>query len=826
MPRSPWSAVADALVTVVMLIGPALLASQLEWPLAEHTTWTWLWQYLRGGRVPGEAVTAVLIVILWTLWAAHLVIVILDVIALLRGLVPRVGLMRLVWVLAAGGATVTSTHTAAIAVQNTTVVEALPEPSPGEQGPDSFEEQPSGQADGLIDRIRHLSYFGFDSAALTPGMEQSLQPTIDLIDDFGLSGAPVVVTGHTDPVGVPAYNQDLSERRAQAVVDYLGQHLDEDVEFEVRGLGSRQAHPNPRASYGEHRRVEIAYTLQRPAEASEPAPSAQARTEETTSAAPEPENVQLDVTTASEQSPGPDLALVGAVAGTVGLGVGYAVGRRRTLNSGGQPRVFASEPKTEDDTPSRATSEEPLATADPLREDPAGLACGVVDQDGYVLVADTVRVDGRDGIAFAGTHAAGVLRAVMNDHIPGPVIATRAVLAAMGGPDTVPSGVYEAADLHSARIAVEAELLAIARRRVDEVEDAEGPQVVSWSLLVCEASDLDSEPDLTASETVVCVLGRTDHAEVVIHCDDPDRAYLSSSHGRTDLSAPLRQRIRTVESQHGPAPDQVPQEEAAVPKAVSSSAAEHEGGESADTATASRSRRIQVRLLAPEVVLTCDGQPVIGLRSVARTLLVFLALHPEGVDAEQLASVCFSGVDPAKAVAHRRNAIHSLRATIRSLLDIPGEQIVLNEQGLYRIDESIFDVDLWKFLRMTSVLHDEGREVPRSHLEEILVIHKDNLLCGRDDEWIAPIRSRCTKDIVSTCVRLSKLAHPGPEKAGYLETALSFDRYNEALYQHVMVAHIESGSPVDAHQSYRILKEQLERIGEKPSQESRRIIQI
>lgn len=61
--------------------------------------------------------------------------------------------------------------------------------------------------------------FAFDSAQL-----QSGQPKLDDIAAL-LNANPsveqVVITGYTDRLGSPRYNQKLSERRAQAVKDYL-----------------------------------------------------------------------------------------------------------------------------------------------------------------------------------------------------------------------------------------------------------------------------------------------------------------------------------------------------------------------------------------------------------------------------------------------------------------------------------------------------------------------------------------------------------------------------------------------------------------------------
>jgi OOP family OmpA-OmpF porin len=61
--------------------------------------------------------------------------------------------------------------------------------------------------------------FAFDSATL-----KSPQPALDrFADDYQRSGSQALVriSGHTDRLGKPAYNQRLSQRRADAVRDYL-----------------------------------------------------------------------------------------------------------------------------------------------------------------------------------------------------------------------------------------------------------------------------------------------------------------------------------------------------------------------------------------------------------------------------------------------------------------------------------------------------------------------------------------------------------------------------------------------------------------------------
>ncbi|WP_159944928.1 OmpA family protein [Nocardiopsis sp. FR6] len=786
-------------------------------------------QYLRGGTIPDEAVIAAIVVFLWGLWAAHLVVFALDVVALLRGLVPRVGLVRLVWVLAAGGATAASTHTAAVAAQTDTAPAVLTPPdsnrvSQGEHLP----EKPVDEYESrVIERTRNLSGFGFDSDELTPEMKESLEPTVGIISDFGLPDAPVVVTGHTDPVGSPAYNQHLSEQRAQAVADYLAERL-EGFQFEAQGMGSTQAPDNPQASYGEHRRVEISYKLQQP---TTPPPVTKSEEQQTPEADSVPEQAQLDVNTASEQDQSPSALLIGAVAGTAGAGVGYAVGRRRSpiRRRNSAPEVPPPECETDTDLASEA-AEGSAGVGELFYEDLHGLARGAIDEDGFVLISDTSRVSGRHGLGFAGAHAVPVLGAVVADHSPRPTVATRASVAALGGAEAFPSGVQVVTDVPGARIAVEAEVLTTERCRMDdgnstqreEPSSAAYPQV----LVVCSASDLGAETDslqtLTSiPRTVVTVLGNHSALRAVVQCDDLDRIRLTSSHGEVNLPRPLRHQALTETNSPTPQSSPTRRETTPEPEITPEPAVEGKGEEGTSEAT----HRVRVRLFAPEPVITYDGQPVTGLRSVARTLLAFLALHPDGADAEQIADVCFANADPDKATAHRRNAIHSLRATLRKLLNTPGDQIVRSDHGVYRIDESIFDVDLWEFLRLASKIRKgEGSEAG-AFFERLFEIHQESLLGGRDDAWVLPARERCTQEAVNTYVRLAESTDSDSEKIDLLEKAISFDEYNEPLYQRIMMAYRDSGSPEGAHRAYRALKERLENLGESPSPESQRVAQ-
>ena len=64
--------------------------------------------------------------------------------------------------------------------------------------------------------------FDFDSYKIRKESERPLNELIQMMQDY--PHMTVEVYGHTDSIGTPEYNQNLSENRANAVVEYLSKH--------------------------------------------------------------------------------------------------------------------------------------------------------------------------------------------------------------------------------------------------------------------------------------------------------------------------------------------------------------------------------------------------------------------------------------------------------------------------------------------------------------------------------------------------------------------------------------------------------------------------
>ena len=113
------------------------------------------------------------------------------------------------------------------------------------------------QDDLLRVSVSSEASFAFDSAELRPEFKPTLTQVASVLRDDPRVG--ILVMGHTDSIGSEAYNQRLSERRAEAVVSYMRLQGVAENQIGAEGRGKHE----PRASNlteegrAQNRRVEI-----------------------------------------------------------------------------------------------------------------------------------------------------------------------------------------------------------------------------------------------------------------------------------------------------------------------------------------------------------------------------------------------------------------------------------------------------------------------------------------------------------------------------------------------------------------------------------------
>jgi len=93
----------------------------------------------------------------------------------------------------------------------------------------------------LIENI----FYDFDKATLRPESKKALDELIDLLNDN--PNVTIELSAHTDRKGSDAYNMDLSQRRAQSVVDYLIKGGIEKDRLTAVGYG--KSHPKEVSKY-------------------------------------------------------------------------------------------------------------------------------------------------------------------------------------------------------------------------------------------------------------------------------------------------------------------------------------------------------------------------------------------------------------------------------------------------------------------------------------------------------------------------------------------------------------------------------------------------
>lgn len=101
-----------------------------------------------------------------------------------------------------------------------------------------------------------LINFGLDSATLEPDAQAKLNEFAKALKDNRLNSLSFAVEGYTDASGSAAYNEGLSQRRAQSVTAFLLSHGVEASRLSAVGMGEN----NPRGANpydAVNRRVEM-----------------------------------------------------------------------------------------------------------------------------------------------------------------------------------------------------------------------------------------------------------------------------------------------------------------------------------------------------------------------------------------------------------------------------------------------------------------------------------------------------------------------------------------------------------------------------------------
>jgi len=113
------------------------------------------------------------------------------------------------------------------------------------------------EGDNLILNMPSNVTFAVDSSAISPAFQSTLSSVADTLSRYEKSYVDVL--GHTDSTGSDAYNQALSERRAESVANFLANSGVQRARIATKGYGESQPIASNSTEEGRaaNRRVEI-----------------------------------------------------------------------------------------------------------------------------------------------------------------------------------------------------------------------------------------------------------------------------------------------------------------------------------------------------------------------------------------------------------------------------------------------------------------------------------------------------------------------------------------------------------------------------------------
>ncbi|MDX8031714.1 BTAD domain-containing putative transcriptional regulator [Lentzea sp. BCCO 10_0856] len=192
-----------------------------------------------------------------------------------------------------------------------------------------------------------------------------------------------------------------------------------------------------------------------------------------------------------------------------------------------------------------------------------------------------------------------------------------------------------------------------------------------------------------------------------------------------------------------------------------------------------------------------------------REVLVHLALHPQGVRREALNEAVWPDSRPPRPYNSFHNALSVLRRMLTDATDGVMTDLVLNDDGRYRLNGELADVDLWQF----------RQALQGSQLQTAVDLYAGDLAEDLSSPWLEPLRESARRDVLDALGALIS-EHGGADpktELQLLERARKLDQYNEGVYRDIMRTQARLGQHSAVPRTLALLTATLSEIDAEPS---------
>jgi DNA-binding SARP family transcriptional activator len=229
---------------------------------------------------------------------------------------------------------------------------------------------------------------------------------------------------------------------------------------------------------------------------------------------------------------------------------------------------------------------------------------------------------------------------------------------------------------------------------------------------------------------------------------------------------------------------------------------------------------ITVRVFGPYEIAVNGRVIDKGLRTVARELLAWYLLRPEGASRGAVVEACWPDTAPAAVSNTFWRPVGDLRRLVGAAADPPSKLLDSAGGEVYHLDVAAIDCDLWRFqAALVVAARAENDEDARRALREAVDCYRGEFLDGIDYFWVEPIREDLHRRALDAHLRLAELeeALDNPDGAEVaLHAAAEFDRYAEEPYRRLMTLQAERGRLDAVAATWRLLERRLAEIDVDP----------